>query len=337
MNNEATADARGISPPGAKIGPQVKERRRQAVRRRNPSPSYCIGVLILCTAIVELGDGLLLHYLRPYLSPHSLVLVDIFFMISIIVPTFYFFVYRPMKLYELERKAAEEDIRFLSRKLIEAGDRERRIVARDMYDQLGQSLSVLQFSMEALKGSFCQPQIAQMTQCDSIIESISRLGNMVRGASSRLSPPQLDDLGLIPTLEWAITDIGENDGRFRIDFSSRLLDGRLPADIEHALYAAFKEAMSNIASHASAVQVQISLVGTSAQVCLEIRDDGIGFEHQLTGQMPSVRGVGLLGLRERIESLGGEFIIDSEPGQGTRLLVCLPRSLRRKDDKGSRC
>lgn len=332
MGNEAFAGTQIISQPGLEVEPKIEDRRRRTVRRRNPTPAYCIGFLVICTALVELGDGLLLHYTQPYLSHNGLILLDILFMISIIVPAFYFFVYRPMKLYELESKAAEEEVRFLSRKLIQAADRERRTVARDMYDQFGQSLSVLQFSMENHKGSFEESHVAQITQCDSMIDSISRLGNMVRKVSSRLSPPQLDDLGLIPTLESAINEIGESDGRFRIDFSSRLLNGRLPTDTEHALYATFKEVMANVALHSSAKQVQVRLISTDAQVCLEIQDDGVGFDPQNTDKGPRVRGIGLLGLRERIENLGGVLSLDSTLGEGTRVQVCLPRYLRRRDD-----
>ncbi len=332
MNSEVSANSYVAPSPAADDWNKIRERRSKAVKRRNPSPAYCIGFLVICTAIVELGDGLLIHAMRPYLSHGGLILLDILFMISIIVPSFYFFVYRPMKLYELERKAAEADIRFLTRRLIQTTDRERRTLARDVYDQFGQSLSVLQFSMGSLKESLVDAHVDQLSQCDQISESISRLANMVRKVSCRLCPPQLDDLGLIPTLEWAISDIGESDGSYRIDFSSQLLDGLLPTDIEHALYAIFCEAMSNISQHAAAKQVQIYLVGTTAQVCLEVCDDGVGFCLPENEAFSCSRGVGLLSIRERAETLGGTLDFETLPGKGTRLQVCLPRSLRRRDD-----
>ncbi len=304
--------------------------------RKTHSPLYYISVLAICTTFVELTDGLVTHFMDPYLSHNGRILFDILFMVCAITPTFYFLVYRPMKHYARQSQAAEGEVRFLSRQLLHTIDHENRTVARELYDQLGHSLAMMQFSMGTLKASIDQRQLGQLEQCDKVIDSITRIGSMVRRRSSRLCPPQLEDLGLVPTLEGAVKEVAARDGRFRINLSSRELSGRLPIDLEQALYAIYTVAMDNVIRHSGAQNVLVTLSASAAQACLEIEDDGQGFDPGALRDLPSRQGIGLLVARERLESLGGKLRLDTAPGKGTRLAACLPLSLRRKTDHGQR-
>ncbi len=296
-------------------------------RSRPPSPLYCAFFLVLSISLAELFENFVSQQLAASVSPTGLVFFDAFSMVVVIVPAFYYFVYRPMKLYAREKVASEKEIRFLSRQLILSADRGKRAVARDLHSQFGQSLASLQFSLGSLLPAFIDRQPEQQQQCENLVNTVAQLGTMVRNISARLSPPQLEELGLVSTLEWAVNDIQNKGGRFSVDFDICDMDDRLPGEIEIALYRIFQEAMDNIIQHSEASRVNICLAGTPSHVSLAIRDNGIGFVYPQTwNDEKSSRGIGLLGMRERIEDLGGEFSFSSTIGEGTGIEVSILHS-----------
>lgn len=334
MRLENTLGNDTVSQPAATTALGSKNRRRPSRIRKIPSIYHCGFFLIFCMTLGESFEWLLLHDIKHQLPYGWLIFTDVFFMIVVFAPAFYYSVYWPMKQHGLERVASENEIKYLSRQLILSGDREKKGVARDLHDQFGQSLAVLQYSMESLKSSFGDKRTEQKVQCENLIDSIAQLGDMVRNISTRLSPPQLDNLGIIPTLKWAMKDFQNRDSGISLNLDIQNMDERLSANIELAIYRIFQESINNIIKHSEASEVNIYLSGSSSKVSLLIQDNGIGFDHtEYVGTNRRHRGIGLLGMRERTEDLEGEFSICSTLGKGTRIQVSIPRSLRRRNDK----
>jgi len=231
----------------------------------------------------------------------------------------------------LERKRAEEEIRHLSRQLIGAMEDERRRVARDLHDELGQAVTALDFGIEALRNSLPVELKDQETRCDELIGMVEQLGDTVRDLSSELRPDMLDHLGLIPTLEWYINDFAKRTQGLQIDFQAVGVKKRPSSEIEIVLYRILQEGLNNIARHAKAKRVSVLLAYSHPKLILAIKDDGVGFE-ETKGMLPFVakkQGVGLLGMRERAASVGGAIDIRSSMGKGTVIRAELPVALRK--------
>jgi hypothetical protein len=229
-----------------------------------------------------------------------------------------------------DRKRAEEEIRHLSQQLIRAAEEERKRLARDLHDELGQALTALHFSMEAMHDSLPAEMKAQKGTCDELIRQVEELGDSIRSLSSELRPDMLDDLGLIPTLQWYIKDFVKRVGGLEIDFQAIGIKQRLEAEIEIVLYRCLQEALNNIAKHAKAKHVSVLLTCSHPKLIFTIKDDGVGFE-QAEREVPAgarKQPIGLLGMRERVVSVGGTIDIRSSKGKGTVIRAELPFSFR---------
>jgi signal transduction histidine kinase len=132
-----------------------------------------------------------------------------------------------------------------------------------------------------------------------------------------LRPSMLDDFGLLPALEWQAREIGKRTG-LRVGVTSEM-SGELPEEHKSCVYRVVQEALNNCAQHAQASAVQVSVGHAGGQILVTVQDDGTGFDPK------RVRGLGLLGMEERVRHLGGTFQIDSEAGRGTLLRVTLPQ------------
>ncbi len=232
---------------------------------------------------------------------------------------------------EAENRALSENLRReatqryeLLKRLIAAQEDERKRVARDLHDGLGQDLAGLALRLEAIeKQAVNQPEQArtQLQQARALIaETTERAYAMILA----LRPSALDDLGLAPALRVhagrALKDTGVD---FKLE--SRDLTRRLPAEIETALFRIFQEALTNVVRHAGARKVFVSLAVRDGSFEGEIGDDGRGFdlrEVRTDGHGP--HGLGLLGMEERVAQCGGTLDILSRPGAGTRIRIRIP-------------
>ncbi len=224
------------------------------------------------------------------------------------------------------RRRAEEDIRTLSRRLIEGIEEERRRLAIDLHDEFGQALTALHMGVEALKDSLTdRPQERQ--RCEQLIATIERLADNVRNISSELRPDMLDHLGLVPTVEWYIAEFRGRMSGVEVQFTAMGFgDRRLDSQVEIVLYRILQEALNNVAKHARARRVTVRLTYSHPQVILLISDDGRGFDPQESGAVGR-RGVGLVSMKERAASVGGSIDIRSRPGKGTVIRVELPAAV----------
>lgn len=212
----------------------------------------------------------------------------------------------------------------LLKRLITAQEDERKRVARELHDELGQSLAGLGLHSEAVE-QFIQSDpsraLKQLAQTRSLInETTAQMYDLILA----LRPSVLDDLGLVSALQ-AYTDklLTADQISFSIDSSG--IKNRLPSEVETALYRIFQEALNNVVRHSKADNVKIKLNQNNGYFEGEITDNGIGFDLQsvITGENDP-RGLGLLGMRERAEQFCGELIITSQLGEGTQLQVRIP-------------
>jgi signal transduction histidine kinase len=212
----------------------------------------------------------------------------------------------------------------LLKRLIQAQEAERRRIARDLHDDLGQDLAGLGMRLEAAEQSWGDDREQAKVKLAEARALIARISQIVHAMILSLRPSALDDLGL----EAAVRSQAERTLReagLLVEVHTHGLDRRLPQDSETALFRVFQEAMSNIARHAHARHAHLSLEVKDGHFAGEIIDDGIGFEvAQVYPGDRDLRGMGLLGMRERAEQIGGTLEIQSSPGHGTRILIRLP-------------
>ena len=227
------------------------------------------------------------------------------------------------------RRQAEEAARSLSGRILTLQDEERRRIARELHDSLGQYLAALKMNLESLPTSkIDQPRI--ISECSSILEQCLI---ETRTISHLLHPPLLDESGLGSAIRWYVDEFARRSGiAVNFQISQDLL--RLSSDVEIALFRAVQEGLTNVHRHSGASSVEILLALDKKQVRLEIRDNGRGIPQErmiCLMEGASGFGVGLAGLRERVSQLGGSVQIQSD-ASGTRLSVTTPLVDERQSD-----
>ncbi|MBI4774302.1 MAG: PAS domain S-box protein [Deltaproteobacteria bacterium] len=224
-----------------------------------------------------------------------------------------------------ERKQAEKEIRRLSRELISTQEVACKRLAQDLHDECGQALTALHLGMEALRGSLPREFEKQKKRIQELTGIVERLGDTIRNISHELRPEMLDDLGLVPALAWYIKEFMRRAPGLDVDFKALGFKKRLDPALEIALYRMVQEGLTNIARHAGARHAEVILTLSHPNVILTVKDDGVGL-----GDVSSAshRGIGLLGMRERVASLGGSIEIRSGRGKGTVLRAELPLEAR---------
>ena len=220
---------------------------------------------------------------------------------------------------EQELKNALNQLQLLSRRLVEAQETETRRIAHELHDEIGQALTALKLELKRLLVGSSETFAPVQTSLD-IVEHILQ---QTRNLSRDLHPPMLDDLGLVSALHWYLDQQAQRSG-LTTRFSSALLP-RLPAAIELTCFRVAQEAVTNIIRHARADNVYVRLERNNGEVTLRISDDGVGFSLE-EARLRSLRGesLGLFGMQQRVQLLGGSLEIVSEPGEGTTLTAYLP-------------
>ena len=220
------------------------------------------------------------------------------------------------------RKRAAVDLQSLSRRLLEVQENERRHIARELHDEIGQVLTAVQMNIEALKRSPAGLSIGK--RLDDSIELIDQALQSVRDLSLDLRPSLLDDLGLVNALLWYVERQSERTG-LDVQFTFDPPQTRLRSGIETACFRIAQEALTNVIRHAEASHVWIELRQQQVEIELTIRDDGHGFEVRAARDRASKgASLGLLSMQERAELAGGRLVITSEMGSGTTVCARLP-------------
>lgn len=226
-----------------------------------------------------------------------------------------------------ERKRAEKEIRHLSRRLLSSMEDARKSLAQDLHDEFGQTLTALHFGLEGLTGTIPSRMEDQRIRLDGLTILIEQLGDKIRNITSDLRPDLLDDLGLIPTLDWYIEEFRMNHEEIEVEFQAAGFRKRLPPEMEIVIYRIFQEGLNNVVKHAKASHVNVTLTYSHPQVIFILKDDGVGFD-----ETKSSDGIGLLGMRERVDSVKGIIDIRSVKNKGTTIRVELPINSRGKNE-----
>lgn len=206
----------------------------------------------------------------------------------------------------------------LSHKLVEVQEQERRDIARELHDEIGQVLTGLKMNLELLRRSSADGE-----RFDQSLQQLNELVSMVRNLSLNLRPAMLDDLGLLPTLLWQFDRFSAQTG-IRVNFKHSGIEKRFSHQIETAIYRIVQEALTNVARHSNAGETSVLLWASQELINVQIEDHGRGFDpDKVIGDMKSS---GLAGMRERAALLGGKLIIESWPESGTTVTAQLPAS-----------
>ena len=212
-------------------------------------------------------------------------------------------------------------LRQLSAKLMRAQDEERRRLARELHDSMGQYLAAMSMSLAALVSD--TPSIDKK-RSDDLQNIIQLCLSESRTLSHLLHPPLLDEIGLISAMKWFVEEFGNRSG-IRVTLTSEC-QHRLPTTVETMLFRIVQEALTNIHKHSGSATAEVSLKANPADVVLEVSDHGRGMPKELlerAGNRGSLAGIGLAGMRERVGEIGGDFRVQSGP-QGTNIRVLIP-------------
>lgn len=214
---------------------------------------------------------------------------------------------------ELSHRVAQDAFR----RVVQAQELERRRLARELHDETGQALTSILLGLKPLEEALADhPARAGLAE---LREQVVSALQDVRRLAVELRPSVLDDFGVVAALERLAETFGEQTG-IRVDFHSALGEARLPSDVETALYRVVQESLTNIAKHANAHNVSVSVARRDNAVAATIEDDGAGFDPR------SVRedGIGLIGMRERLALIDGRLHVESRRGVGTTIVAEVP-------------
>jgi signal transduction histidine kinase len=215
-----------------------------------------------------------------------------------------------------ESLQAQRELKDLSKRLVEAEERERRAISRELHDEVGQSLSALLIDvgnligMSSEDGAFRQGLHKIKTLAENCV-------NEVRNMALLLRPSMLDDLGLVAALDWQAREVSKRTGML-VDTFDENVSENLPEEYKTCVYRIVQEALNNCSKHAYAKNVRVVVRQEPNHLRVSIEDDGKGFDAS------RVRGLGLVGMNERVSQMGGVLKVESDPARGTRLRVDLP-------------
>jgi signal transduction histidine kinase len=221
---------------------------------------------------------------------------------------------------DIEQK---QELERLSTRLILAQEHERRRIARELHDEIGQALGAIKLELAVAERKLETPAGHELAEARAITDQALQ---SVRGLAQLLHPSMLDDLGLLDTASTYLQHFTRRTG-VPTDLSVQDFSGRLSPEVEECAYRVIQEAVTNVGRHASASTCHVRIERQGETLRISVDDNGRGFD--LAQDRPArERGLGLISVRERVIGLGGTLAIESEPGHGTRLVADLPLIVR---------
>ncbi len=223
-----------------------------------------------------------------------------------------------------ERKQAEREIQrahtqllALSRRLIQTQEQERRRIALELHDQLGQELALLSIEIEQLIPTAPESQAQQLQK---LATKTKEVASQVQTLSHQLHPSQLQHLGLVAAARSLCREVSQAS-KIQIDFSHSDVPSPIPEDVSICLYRVLQESLGNMVKHSGTQEAQVTLTGRPDQIHLDVCDSGVGFDTEVQRE---TFGLGLISMRERLNLVGGELSVESEPSGGTQIKACVP-------------
>lgn len=221
-------------------------------------------------------------------------------------------------------RESEHMLRFLSTRLLEAGDKERSRISKELHDQLGHDLALLKSRVHSIGKQLEDCQEELKTECENLIAHIELIIENVRRISRDLMPSILEDLGLFASLQWLVENFAKQHA-INITLDMEDIDHLFSREIQVNIYRAFQETFTNISKHADAKAVSVEVKKDGGYISFVVKDDGKGFElNKIINRKFNEKGVGLMAMNERMNMMGGTFEVNSLPGKGTTIKFMVP-------------
>jgi PAS domain S-box-containing protein len=226
---------------------------------------------------------------------------------------------------QTDLKKSETSLRHLSVELLSSQEKERKLVAGEIHDSIGSSLSAIKFKVENALSEVTDTSPETTTALQSVIPIIQEAIDEARRIQMNLRPSILDDLGILATIRWLCRQFESTYSKIRISQSIKIEEHEVPGPLRTVIFRVLQEGLNNVAKHSKAKMVMLLLQKTRGRVQLVIQDNGQGFD-LLKAQFPdrTAHGLGLNSMRERTELSGGSFEIESTQGKGTTIRASWP-------------
>jgi signal transduction histidine kinase len=229
----------------------------------------------------------------------------------------------------------QEHLRRLSHEILTAQEEERKKISRDLHDQVSQTLTAINVRLTTLNQVASVNASSLKKQLAGTQQLLEKSMSVVHRFARELRPPLLDDLGLTAALHSYMKEFTART-RIPVHVTTFAAVDRLESDKRTVLYRVAQEALTNVARHANAGLVRVNITKLRSVVCMEVHDDGRSFQADRALFPTKIKRLGLLGMRERVEMVGGSFSVDSAPGRGTTIRAQVPtgKSRRRAAGRG---
>ncbi|MGD9031349.1 MAG: PAS domain S-box protein [Desulfobacteraceae bacterium] len=219
-----------------------------------------------------------------------------------------------------ELQESEKQVRMLSSKLIEAEERERNLIARDLHDVIGSRLTAIKYALEQEPDEPGKSPTPEAVSLGKIVSMVQETIKETKRIYRSLRPPILDDLGILATITWFSRQFQEVYSDIVIETRLEIQEDEVPEYLKIVIYRTLQEALNNVAKHSGAGLVRLSLTKTDGNLVLSIEDDGRGFDlMEVTSEEAQTTGLGLSSMKERVELFGGSFQILAAEEEGTRI------------------
>jgi len=219
-----------------------------------------------------------------------------------------------------DQKLAREALEQVSWQLIEAQEKERRRLARELHDDICQRLAMISLKIEKATRATTKLDVSVAEQLEQIWQQCSNLTGDVQALSHELHPSILDNLGLVTAVRSFCREVSAQNGVV-VEFVGRDVPDSLPREVSLSLFRVVQEALHNAVKYSGQKHFEVRLQGESERLELEVSDQGVGFD---APNAKNGRGLGLVSMAERINQVNGTFTIDSQPNTGTRIRACVP-------------
>ncbi|NTV43528.1 MAG: PAS domain S-box protein, partial [Syntrophobacteraceae bacterium] len=221
---------------------------------------------------------------------------------------------------------SEKQLRFLSSRLLTAHEEERKRIARELHDSIGQSLAAVKFFVETtLKSAETEEAIEIVASLETLVPMIQNAMQEARRIYTGLRPSMLDDLGIVATIGWFCREFQLTYPMIHVQSRMGIQEEDVPENLKIVIFRVIQEAMNNIAKHSGAELAGLALLKVGDKLQLSIEDNGTGFDlDSVLGKHPHERGLGLTGMKERTELSDGVFTLHSLPGKGTTITAVWP-------------
>ena len=229
-----------------------------------------------------------------------------------------------------QSRTMQEQLRHLSRQILLTQEEERKEISRELHDEISQTLAGINVHLAALKVEAAVNTKGLSKKIASTQRLVERSVKIVHRFALELRPTVLDDLGIIPALHSYMKDFTKRTG-IHIQFTAFAGVEQLNSTKRTVLFRVAQAALANVAQHAHATRVKVNIKKLSGAICMEINDDGKSFEVERVLFTKRNKRLGLIGMRERVEMVGGSFSIESAPGKGTTVQAQLPFNFRTKN------